>query len=64
MPLDHSDPKPLYLQVAEHLQRSISEGGLHPGDQLGSHQKLAEEYSVSLITIKRALNDLVKEGVL
>jgi DNA-binding LacI/PurR family transcriptional regulator len=35
-----------------------------PGDQIASNAALAKEYSVSLITVKNALSDLIKDGYL
>ncbi len=61
------DPKkrtPLHRQVADIIRTEISSGNLHVDDQLGSHRLLAQKYGVSLITIKRALNDLIQEGLL
>ena len=64
MVIDFTKPTPLYTQIVEHIKSQIASGELHPGEQLGSHQELAAKYSVSLITIKRALNELITEKVL
>jgi DNA-binding LacI/PurR family transcriptional regulator len=59
-----SDPNPLYQQIERALKTKIEKGELKPGDQLGSQQELAIEYNVSLITVKKALANLIKQGVL
>ena len=55
---------PLYHQVAEAIREQIISGKLKFGEQLPSQKKLAEQYRVSLITIKRAILELVKDGLL
>ncbi|MFZ4621910.1 MAG: substrate-binding domain-containing protein [Bacteroidota bacterium] len=59
-----NDPNPLYQQIERALKTKIEKGELKPGDQLGSQQELAAEYNVSLITVKKALANLIKQGVL
>jgi DNA-binding LacI/PurR family transcriptional regulator len=60
--IDPQSPKALYLQIVEDIQTKILTGQFKTGDLLGSHNQLAREYQVSLITIKRALNELLREG--
>jgi LacI family transcriptional regulator len=62
--VDFNDPSHLYLQIEKVLKGKIERGVLRVGDQIGTHQELAKEYSVSLITIKKAVADLVAEGCL
>jgi DNA-binding LacI/PurR family transcriptional regulator len=57
-------PAPLYEQIEVDLKRKIREGILKRGELIGSQSELCKEYSVSTITIKKALADLVHEGVL
>jgi len=64
MVLDLKKPVPLYQQVADSIRSEISSGKMAAGEQLRSHRELAKRFEVSLITIKRALNDLIREGVL
>ncbi|WP_420112987.1 GntR family transcriptional regulator [Pseudactinotalea sp.] len=52
----------LYTQVHEALRRRIREGTIAVGDRLPSQEELTEEFSVSAITIKRALDMLRDEG--
>lgn len=62
--IKYNDPTPLYEQVAKDIRRKIKERILKSGDIVGSHNELSKEYSVSIITIKKALSNLVNEGIL
>lgn len=57
-------PGPLYEQIVQGIKREISEGRLAPGTALPSFRGLAEELLVSVITVKRAYEDLEREGIL
>lgn len=58
----NSSDDPIYLQIKNQLKRAIITGGLAPGDQLPSIRLLAKELRVSVITTKRAYDELEKEG--
>jgi len=64
MGIDFQKPEPLYLQIINDIKRNISSGELKVGQQLASHGELVKTYDVSLITVKRALSELVNEKVL
>lgn len=64
MSIDVKNPELLYIQVTNDIKAKIASGKLRVGDQLTSQNELANEYSVSLITIKKALADLNREGVI
>jgi len=55
---------PLYRQIVDGLKREISERRLTPGDELPSFRALAEQLLVSLITVKRAYEELEREGII
>ena len=57
-------PGALYDQIVQGLKREISEGRLTPGSALPSFRGLAEELLVSVITVKRAYEELEREGIL
>jgi GntR family transcriptional regulator len=57
-------PQPPYARVLEGVLAAIDRGDLKPGDKLPSHTALADEYSVSVSTVQRALNLLKDRGVL
>lgn len=63
MSIDINNTEPLYRQIANDIKKKITKGTLKTGDQLASQNELAVEYGVSLITIKKALADLTKEGL-
>lgn len=62
--IDFNDPSPLYEQIERVIKNKITKGELKTGEQIGSHQELSKKYGVSLITVKKALSNLVKDGVL
>ena len=62
MPVERATPTPLYLQLKTILQRQIDSGELRPGDMLPSLRQLCQQYEVSSITVRRALQELVNEG--
>jgi len=52
----------LYKQVVAYVERLVAERGLVPGDMLPSHAELAALTGVSLITVRRALDELERAG--
>lgn len=54
----------LYQQIVDGLKREVSEGRLKPGQALPSFRQLAEELLVSVITVKRAYEELEREGII
>lgn len=63
-PISPAAPGPLYQQIVEALKREVASGRLAPGRPLPSFRTLAEELQVSLITVKRAYEELEREGVI
>ena len=63
-PLSAAAGGPLYEQIVDGLRREISEGRLQPGAPLPSFRGLAEELLVSVITVKRAYEELEREGII
>jgi GntR family transcriptional regulator len=53
----------LYQRVSGELRRRITARTYRPGSGLPSHEELAREFRVSAITIRRALHDLILEGL-
>jgi GntR family transcriptional regulator len=62
--LSAHSPAPLYLQLARHLRRLIGEGTLRPEDALPAERELAHRFNVSRVTLRKALQALVEEGLL
>jgi len=54
----------LYQQIVHRLKREVSEGRLKPGDPLPSFRQFAEDLLVSVITVKRAYEELEREGII
>ena len=57
-------PGKLYEQIIAGLKRAISEGKLAPDSALPSFRQLAEDLLVSVITVKRAYEELEREGII
>ena len=54
-------PVPLHHQVYLHLKSSLDGGELQPGDRVPSERALAARYGCSVITVRRALDELARE---
>lgn len=52
------------MQIKDQIIAQIEQGELTPGDKVGSENQLAERFSVSRMTARRALTELVEEGIL
>lgn len=63
-PLDPSANQPLYQQLQRALREAIAERVLGVDDALPAERQLAEELSVSRITVRKAIEGLVEEGLL
>jgi GntR family transcriptional regulator len=61
--LDMESALPLYAQLKEMLVRQIRSGAYQPHEMLPAERELVERYSVSRITVRRALSDLTNEGL-
>jgi GntR family transcriptional regulator len=55
--------QPLYLRVSRRLEETIASGELGRGDRVPAERWLCREYSVSRATVRRALEELVREGL-
>ena len=56
--------QPIYEQIYTQLKQLILSGELHEGDALPSMRVLAKELRISVITTKRAYEELEREGFL
>lgn len=61
---DRDDSTPLYHQIAARLRDLIKEGRLDSGHALPSERALSELTGASRVTIRRAIEQLVGEGLL
>lgn len=55
---------PLYLQLKRWIEDAIHRGEIKPGDALPSERDLAQRVDVSRVTVRKAVTQLVKDGVL
>jgi GntR family transcriptional regulator len=60
--IDRRAATPLYLQLKELIAEGIRDGGLQPGDRVGSEAELEQAHQVSRITVRQAIGALVQEG--
>ncbi len=57
-------PVPLYTQIKDQLRRSILDGTYQPHQQMPSESETMAMFKVSRITVRQALGDLQKEGLI
>jgi GntR family transcriptional regulator len=60
--ISNSSEKPIYEQIALQIKNMIITGELNAGDLLPSMRFLAKELRISVITTKRAYDDLERDG--
>ncbi len=60
--LSKSSDKPIYEQIKNQIKKSIIRGEMVEGESLPSMRELAKNLQVSVITTKRAYEDLEAEG--
>lgn len=62
--IDRDSPVPLYHQLAQQLSASVTDGRLQPGDPFENEVALAERLPLSRPTVRRAIQELVDQGLL
>ena len=60
--LDNQRGDPIYRQIAEQIKAQILSGALQPDTALPSIRNLAKDHRISVITTKRAYDELEQEG--
>lgn len=60
--ISNASSEPIYEQISQQIKAQIISGDLKEGDGLPSIRKLAKELYISVITTKRAYEELEKEG--
>ncbi len=58
----NSSPDPIYEQIARQIKAQIISGELLEGQSLPSIRRLAQDLQISVITTKRAYDELEREG--
>lgn len=64
MGIDKNSPIPVYYQLKEDIKEKINNGVWKVGQCIDSERELSEDYSVSRMTVRQALGELVREGLL
>ncbi|MCI8303449.1 MAG: GntR family transcriptional regulator [Lawsonibacter sp.] len=62
--LSNASGKPIYEQITDQVKEQIMSGALSAGDALPSMRLLAKELRISVITTKRAYEELERDGFL
>ena len=62
--IDRNSPVPAYYQIQLDLSDRIQRGEWNDRKQLPSESTLAEQYAVSRITLRQALAELEKDGII
>ena len=60
--ISNSSPDPIYEQITKQVKAQILSGDLAEGLALPSIRRLARDLQISVITTKRAYDELEKEG--
>lgn len=60
--ISNSSKKPIYEQITSQIKNLIITGHLKAGDALPSMRALAKQLHISVITTKRAYEDLERDG--
>ncbi len=56
--------RPAYLSLAEQIANAIHDGKLVNGERLPTHRKLAEDLKLSIQTVSRAYDELIRRGMI
>lgn len=62
--ISNASSDPIYIQILNQIRQSILSGELRTGDSLPSIRQLAKDLQVSVITTKRAYEELEKEKLI
>ena len=60
--ISNPSKEPIYEQITQQIREQIIKGIIYEGEMLPSIRKLAKELQISVITTKRAYEELEKEG--
>lgn len=63
-PINRESPVPAYYQISLDLQERIRNHEWETGAQIPPEAELSKEYNVSRVTMRQALAELVKDGIL
>lgn len=60
--VDKDSPIPIYVQLYEGMTALIVSGSLQPGDALPSETDFSRHFSISPMTVRQAMSELVNQG--
>lgn len=63
-PLEGEGDVPLYAQLQTRLRRALTSGDLGIGDALPTERSAADQLAISRVTVRKAYDGLVSEGLL
>lgn len=61
--VDKQSPLPRYIQARRYLEALIRREGLRPGDQIPAERDLSVQFQVSQMTMNRAIQEMVRDGL-
>lgn len=64
MGIDKKSPIPAYYQIKEDIRSKINQGIWKAGEAIDSERKISEDYEVSRMTVRQAIGELEREGIL
>ncbi len=59
-----NENSPLYVQIRDAIEKRIKSGKLKPGDKIPSEVSLQKSFNVSRVTVRKAIEELVKNNYL
>ena len=62
--ISNKDERPIYEQITSQMKKMILSGELGEGEMLPSMRMLAKDLRISVITTKRAYEELEKDGLI
>ncbi len=62
--LDSDSGMPLYMQLINNVKSAVTQGHLRPGDIIPSERELSDSLSIARGTVRKAFQQLYKEGIL
>jgi len=54
---------PLYQQLMNQIEEKIAKGIYAPGERLQTETEMAKTYNVSIITVRKAISELIEKGL-
>jgi GntR family transcriptional regulator len=62
--LRKDDPRPVYRQIADEVERAVAVGVLRPGEGLPATRQLAKDLKLNPNTVQHAYRTLARDGVI